>query len=221
MAKRSNGRIEELRSMVAQEAARLMAEEWLSDFGAAKRKAAARLGVTDRAALPSNQEIETALHARQRLFGGEARAATLRDQRRQARAAMLLLEEFDPRLVGTVLKGTATEHSEISLHLFADAPESVALRLMEHGIPFDTAERRVRYTSERTEYRPLFRFQAGAATIAATVFPVVGVRQSPLSPVDGKPMRRARLEEVDQLLDEEAGSSGPPPPRRKLSAAPD
>jgi len=32
------------------------------------------------------------------------------------------------------------------------------------------------------------------------IFGVDGIRQSPVSPVDGKPMRRANLEEVEALL---------------------
>ena len=200
MGKKFNGRGEQLRSMVAEEAARIMAEEWLSDFGQAKRKAAQRLGVTDRAALPSNREIELAVIERQRLFGQQSHGDQVRHQRELAQRAMRLLERFEPRLVGAVLKGTATEHSEINLHLFADAAEDVALHLMAQGIPFDTDEKRVRYGDDRIEYRPVFRFEAAEAHIAATVFPLVGMRQSPLSPVDGRPMQRARLADVEALL---------------------
>jgi hypothetical protein len=34
-----------------------------------------------------------------------------------------------------------------------------------------------------------------------TVFPLDGIRQAPVSPVDGKPMRRANVEELTSLLD--------------------
>ncbi len=200
MAKKQNGRGEQLRSLVAEEAARIMAEEWLSDFGQAKRKAAHRLGVTDRAALPSNREIELAVIDRQRLFGQESRDDQLRHQRELARQAMTLLAEFEPRLVGAVLKGTATEYSDISLHLFADAAEEVALKLMAQCIPYECEEKRVRYGDDRVEYRPVFRFEAAGAQVAATVFPLVGMRQPPLSPVDGRPMRRARVADVEALL---------------------
>jgi hypothetical protein len=200
MGKKSNGRSEQLRSMVAEEAAKIMAEEWLSDFGQAKRKAAQRLGVTDRAALPSNREIEVAVIDRQRLFGQQSHDDQLRHQRELARQAMRLLEKFEPRLIGAVLKGTATEYSEISLHLFSDTAEDIALHLMSQEIPFDTDEKRVRYGDDRVEYRPVFRFEAAGAQVAATVFPLVGMRQSPLSPVDGRPIRRARLSDVEALL---------------------
>jgi hypothetical protein len=40
----------------------------------------------------------------------------------------------------------------------------------------------------------------GDAEIEATVFPVDGVRQAPISPVDGKPMKRASVRTVEDLL---------------------
>jgi len=48
---------------------------------------------------------------------------------------MRLLADFQPRLVGPVLTGTATPHTDISLHLFAETPETVTLRLADRGIP--------------------------------------------------------------------------------------
>jgi hypothetical protein len=45
------------------------------------------------------------------------------------------------------------------------------------------------------------RFVAGRQTVDAVVFPVDGIRQSPTSPVDGRPMRRASAAEVESLLE--------------------
>jgi len=49
---------------------------------------------------------------------------------------------------------------------------------------------------------PVVRFVAGRHEIDAVVFPVNGIRQSPASPVDGRPMRRASAEEVEALLED-------------------
>src|SRR5262245_6582154 len=118
--KRHPTRGDNLRRALAQEAARIMAEHGISDFFVAKRKAAERLGVPDGGAvLPKNTEIEAALAEYQRLFGGASHAESLHAQRRAALSAMRYLREFEPRLVGSVLSGTATEHSEVQLHLFA------------------------------------------------------------------------------------------------------
>jgi hypothetical protein len=192
-----------VRRALAQEAARIMAEHGIRDFFVAKRKAAERLGVMDGAAvLPKNTEIETALAEYQRLFGGESHVESLHAQRRAALSAMHYLQEFEPRLVGAVLSGTATEHSEVQLHLFADRAESVTLKLMDEGIPHEVTEKRVKMNAERVLAYPGVRFAMDDQAIEATVFPTDGIRQAPVSPVDGKPMRRANTFEVASMLDE-------------------
>ncbi|HEX8756693.1 MAG TPA: hypothetical protein VF745_10170 [Steroidobacteraceae bacterium] len=194
---------ENLRRALAQEAARIMAEHGIRDFFVAKRKAAERLGVTDgTAALPKNTEIETALAEYQRLFGGESHEESLQAQRRAALTAMHALREFEPRLVGPVLSGTATEYAEVQLHLFADYAESVALKLIDRGIAHEVTERRVRMSPERVLAVPGLRFEVEDQPIEATVFPADAIRQAPVSPVDGRPMRRASVIEVEALLEE-------------------
>jgi len=200
-AKRHPTRGDNLRRALAQEAARIMAEHGIRDFLVAKRKAAERFGVNDGAALlPKNSEVEEALVAYQRLFGGASHLEALHAQRSAALAAMRYLKEFEPRLVGPVLSGTATEHSEVQLHLFAERAESVTLKLIDQGIPHEVTERRVKLNAERIRAFPGVRFQMDEQPIEALVFPPDGIRQAPVSPVDGRPMRRANALEVEALL---------------------
>src|SRR5437868_11383736 len=149
MSKRINQRAEQLRRALALEAARIMSEQGIDDFRLAKRKAAERLGATDISVLPKNTEIEAALVERQRLFEADTHSSVLKSARRTALQAMRLLKQFEPRLVGPVLSGTASAHSEINLHLFTDGAETVALHLMEHSIPHEIGERRLRYEPDR------------------------------------------------------------------------
>jgi hypothetical protein len=207
MSKRSNPRAEQLRRALAQEAARIMSEQGIDDYGLAKRKAAERLGATDISVLPKNTEIEAALAEHHRLFDANTHSSTLDAIRRSALQAMRLLRNFEPRLVGPVLSGTASAHSEINLHLFAEGAEVVSLHLMEHDIPYHIAQRRLRYEPNRLVAYPVVQFVAGNRQIDAVVFPVDGIRQSPASPVDGRPMRRADAEEVQSLL---SGSTAQP-----------
>jgi hypothetical protein len=200
MSRRPNPRADLLRQAVAEEAARIMREQGIADFLLAKRKAADRLGVTDASILPRNTEVEAALVAHQRLFGGDRHASDLAALRRAALEAMRLMADFDPRLVGPVLTGTASPHSEINLHVFTESPEAVSLRLEERGVPHEVVERRLRFERDRTVSYPALRFVAGRQTVDAVVFPLDGIRQSPSSPVDGKPMRRASAAEVQALL---------------------
>jgi hypothetical protein len=200
-SKRHPTRDDNLRRALAQEAARLMAEHGIRDFLVAKRKAAERLGVIDGAALlPKNSEVESALAEYQRLFRGASHLEALDAQRRAALSAMRYLSEFAPRLVGAVLSGTATEHAEVQLHLFADRVESVTLKLLDEGIRHELTEKRLKLNAERVQPFPGVRFQMDDQPIEATVFPTDGIRQAPVSPVNGRPMRRADTEEVEALL---------------------
>ena len=200
MGRRPNPRADLMRLAVAEEAARIMREQGVDDFLQAKRKAADRLGVTDASILPRNTEIEAALVAHQRLFAADRHEADLAAMRSSALEAMRLMADFQPRLVGPVLTGTASAHSEINLHLFSDSPEAVSIRLEERGVPHEVLERRLRYERDRTVSYPALRFVAGRQTVDAVVFPLDGIRQAPCSPVDGKPMRRASAAEVEALL---------------------
>ena len=200
MHRRPNPRAELLRQAVAEEAARIMREQGVGDFLLAKRKAAERLGVTDASILPRNREIEAAMVAHQRLFAADRHESELAALRRAALEAMRLMSDFEPRLVGPVLAGTASGHSDISLHVFSESAEAVWLQLAERGVPHEVVERRMRYERDRTVTYPAVRFVAGHQAVDTVVFPLDGIRQAPASPVDGKPMRRASFAEVEALL---------------------
>lgn len=191
-----------LKALIAQECARLMADEGVRDFQTAKRKAALRLAVADRASLPTNVEIEQALLDRQRLFHGHRQPMHLRDLRETALNAMRFLARFRPRLVGSVLSGTAGPHTGIHLHLFADTPEEVTLFLLERHIPFEMAERRVKMAGGVQACLPAFQFTVDEIRVDLTVFSLVAEREAPLSPVSNRPMRRANLAELEALLTE-------------------
>ena len=188
------------RAQVAQAAARLMAEHGIDDFHLAKQKAAARLGVHED--LPRNAEIEAALMAHQRIFHEHEQTQNLQRLRRIALEAMSFFREFQPRLVGPVLRGSAGAHTEITLHLFADAAETVEIHLLDHHIPFDSQDRRLREDRETYRDYPGYRFLADETPVDLTVFPEKALRQAPLSPIDGKPMARADLAQVRALLED-------------------
>lgn len=177
-----------------------MAEHGIRDFLFAKRKAAERFGVVDGSVLPRNTEIEEALQEYQRLFGGEAHLESLQAQREVALDVMQRLERFQPRLVGPVLHGTATDHDDVLLHVFADRAESVTFHLMDQRVPFEVGERRTRLDPERVVQQPALRLEVDGQPVEIVIFPIDGIRQAPVSPVDGKPMRRADVTEVAALV---------------------
>lgn len=199
---KSNGETR-VRQLLAQEAARIIVEHGIRDYHAAKLKAAERLGLGGRGALPRNAEIEKAVGEHLELFGREVHNAMLRGLRESAVKVMELLQAFSPRLVGPVLKGTADANSAINLHVFADSAESVATRLGVLGIRYRDYDRRLRSRRDRTDRFVGYDFHHGDAAVEATVFPVDGIRQAPISPIDGRPMQRADIKAVRRLLEDD------------------
>ena len=203
MGKKNNGgSSERARMLVAQEAARIIVNQGLRDFRQAKIKAAERLGLGTRGSLPNNAEIERAVAEHLTLFAGDSHSSFLLDMRRIALSAMQMLDAFTPRLVGPVLNGTADENAAVNLHVFADTPESVALRLSELGLAYRPYERRLQSRRGQVESYAGYGFEHQTAYVEATIFPYDGIRQAPLSPVDGKPMKRADEKAVRVLVDD-------------------
>lgn len=133
-----------LREEIAQAAARMIAEDG-ADYATAKRKAARQLLGDQRVAgewLPDNDMIEAEVRAYQALFHGDTQPRILALLRRVAILAMEDLAGFRPYLVGAVLNGTATEHSDIYLQCFCDSPKDATLHLLNAGVDFETSESR-------------------------------------------------------------------------------
>lgn len=190
----------QIRLELAHLAARLVAVDGVNDYLVAKRKAAERMGVNNHQQLPSNQEIEQALTDYQRIFQGETQPQLLRQLREIALEAMHMLAAYKPRLAGAVADGTAGRQSEISLHLYADAIEEVAMLLIDNGIPYESCERRVRLNAANVNIYPAYRFLASGYPLVLIIFPTRDRNQTPLSPTDGRAMQRLNPAELRQLL---------------------
>ena len=182
-----------------------MVEHGIQDFSLAKRKAAERLGVRAQAgALPSNVQIQERLVERQRIFEPEAHDRRLAKLRVIATDVMVVLDGFRPKLVGGVLDGTVTVSSQIELHVFSDSPEAVAAALEDRGFRLHDSQRRYRFGRELIEQIPGFDLMVDDEELQVMVFPERGPRHAPLSPIDGKPMRRASRSAVLALLEPDA-----------------
>lgn len=177
-----------------------MATEGQRNFRAAKQKAALRLGISTRMALPSNKEVEQALRDYLGFFGGEQLNRHLRMLRETAMNIMRKLDAYSPRLVGPVLEGTADNHSRVCLHLFSDPPEAIASDLSERGVIYRTEERRIRWHDGSHRQIPLLVTDMNGVMIELALFNHIDLRQAPPSPVDGRPQKRATFTEVECLL---------------------
>lgn len=198
---RSQHRLQLIRAQVAAEAARIMATEGLHDFHAAKRKAAERIGINERLALPSNLEVQDALISYQNLYGGQQHQDNLQRLRLAAIEAMHMLQEYSPRLAGPVLDGSAGLHCRVTLHVFCDTAETLVFDFLERGLPFRQEQRRMRLSDKDYQVVPVFLIEVSGSTIELVMLDSIAVRQAPPSPIDGKPLQRASLADLERMLD--------------------
>jgi len=131
-----------LRAEIAAAAARMIAEDG-ADYGTAKRKAARLILGNQRVrgdVLPDNAQIEAEVREYQALFQGDEQSQRLLHLRRLALDVMEKFEDFAPYVTGAVLNGTASEHSDIHLQLFAESSKDVAVFLLNAGMDYEVSE---------------------------------------------------------------------------------
>ena len=184
-----------LRREIAALAARMMAEDGISDFGFAKRKAAKQLGATDADSLPNNTEIETELRAWQALYQDDEQAERLFEMRSAAVDVMHMLETFRPYLTGGALDGTAGRYSELEIEIFPDSTKDVEIFFLNQDFPYEHREPR---RPAPHEPEAILSFDWDEVPVKISVYPSAAER----TPRRGQD--RARLAQVEALL---AGSS--------------
>lgn len=190
-----------MREQWAEQAARLMAEGQGIDCETAKRKAGVDLACSPGHDEPSCDEVEERLREYLRLFR-PGQPEVLRRMRQEAAKAMRFLAEYEPRLVGSVLSGTADLNSVITLHLFADAPEQVMLHLLNADVPYREGQRSLRYRDGSVRSYPLFSFMAGEYAVDLVVMPLKALREPPSGYGEGGAMERAPLRKVERMVAE-------------------
>ena len=196
-----NSSTEEFRQKIAVEAAKILAEGFVQDYHTAKLKALKHLGVTGSVELPANTEVEAELKLHQSIFKANKHNALMLAMRKQALQAMKMFEEYNPRLTGAVLEGTATRYSPIEIQIFSESPKDMVIKMLDLNVPFDTEDRRVRLTKNDTQMVPVYSFGMGDYDIEVTVFQPNVLRQSPLSPITGAAMERASIKKLAKLCD--------------------
>lgn len=184
-----------IRASIASAAARLMAEDGITDFHLAKRKAARQLGLPEHTAFPDNAEVEAELRAYRSLYQGEDHAEMLLALRQTALDLLELLVPFNPYLTGSVLDGTAGEHSRIDILLFADSAKEVEIFLLNRGIDVEHAEPR----SERVE--AVLVMETDTADANLVIMPP-HLERVALKFRDGRPRERIRADALRLLLAE-------------------
>ena len=200
--------LQQLRQLIAQQAARMMAEDGVSDFAYAKKKAGRQLGAVENSIMPSNAEIEEELKLYNALFLSEEQPENLYDLRANALFTMQLLDRFNPHLTGAVLDGTAGLMSETHIHLFADSVKDVEMFLLNQRIPFDVNEKSYRILNDGKRDKkgdsrktvPVFTLETEKGLIRLSVFDVDDIRVATKRAADGSNADRMNIDGVKALL---------------------
>jgi len=129
------------RLKVAREAALLLYYGLASGFKQAKERAAKALGAK---VLPSNFEVAVEFDRLADEIEGPARRDLIVQMRREALGMMEFLQEFHPKLVGSVWRGTACRGSDIDVITYSTDPEAVMATLLKSGFKIIRTEWRLK-----------------------------------------------------------------------------
>jgi hypothetical protein len=200
--------VDHLRQLIAQAAARMMAEDGIHDFAYAKKKAGRQLGVTENGALPSNAEIEEEIRLYHEIYNADEQPEELNNLRKAALATMQLFERFNPHLTGSVLDGTAGKYSQTDIYLFADSAKEVEMFLLNQNIPFESSDKSYRLSDKPSKDKKdkvrktvqVFTLETEFGLQKLSVFEFNDIRISTKRTSDGSNAYRADIPEVMELV---------------------
>ena len=204
MSKQVKGAAHARRAIAAQ-AARLIAEDGLADFGTAKRKAARQLGFRESDGLPDNLEVEEALRAYQSLYQNNEQRARLLELRQVALEVMREFEAYTPYLTGPVWKGTAARGAGVDINLFTDLQKQVELHLLNQGVPYTTSERG-HFNRSIERKVPVLNFEFEDIEVHLIIYSKADERGAAKADSNGN-TDRGTLTAVELLIDEEEQSN--------------
>lgn len=200
--------LDHIRQMIAQAAARMMAEEGVHDYAYAKKKAGRQLGVSENSVLPTNAEIEEEIRLYHEIYNANEQPLELAKLRKTALMTMQLFERFNPHLTGSVLDGTAGKFAQTEIHLFADSAKDVEMFLLNQKIPFESSEKSYRVSDKPSKDKkekvrktvPVFTLETEYGIQKISVFDVDDMRVAVKRTVDGSNAERADIRDLKALL---------------------
>ena len=186
-----------LRREIAALAARMIAEDGISDYGFAKRKAARQLGAVNADELPNNAEIDAEVRTYLSVFQDEEHLERQQFLRIAAAEAMRELEAFRPYLTGAVLEGTAGRYAEVEIDLFPESAKEVEIFFLNHGVNYEHREPR---RNQPDAPEAILVFDWGDVPVKLRIYSPDVERLSRRSPHGARQMERARLATVEALI---------------------
>ena len=133
-----------MRKKVAREAAILLYTSQEKEFKQAKLKAAKALGTR---ILPSNLEVAVELDQVADGYEGQQRSKRLIQMRKEGLRIMKCLRSLNPKLKGSVWRGTTHRNSDIDITVFSLNSEGVVNKLRRSGFKIVNQERTSKVTN--------------------------------------------------------------------------
>lgn len=190
-----------LRRQIAWEAARMMYSREVSEYYAAKQKAAKRLykGWIKPADLPTNAEIRDQVQSLARVHEGpESHLRHLFDMRMRAVWWMRRLTAFHPKIIGSVLTGTIRQGSDIDLHVYAANPHSITIDLDDDGIRYEIERKRIVKDGQQRVFTHIHVHDEFPVELTVYHPSQLGFRFR--SSITNKAIERASLAELERLI---------------------
>jgi len=194
MRKRKNN----TRHLLVREAARLMYEDGVTQYLDAKRKAAKRILGRPTKNLPSNGEISEALHNLAKFHQGDELNSTLFEMRLLAMDVMEQLDEFRPRLIGSVSTGRIRKGSDIDLHLFSDNLEQIQLVIEQLDWKYEIKQVLIQKDGRPVEFNHIYLELE--YPVELSIYPENEIKIRGRSSTDGKPIERLSVSKVRELI---------------------
>ena len=176
--------------------------EGVKEYLRAKRKAARQLEVT---VYPNNSEIRDEVDRLAAEHEGPARADRLKELREAAAELMELLDDFSPRLVGSVLTGHIKSTSDIDLHVFSDDHERVGDALLEADFDVEYEVVKTKKGGEFMDF-PHYYVTLPSAKVEISVYAPGDLKRPQKSSITHKTMERATLSRLRKLIEEMDGN---------------
>jgi hypothetical protein len=200
--------LDQLRQLIAQQAARMMVEDGISDFAYAKKKAGRLVGVSEKSVLPANTEIEEEIKLYHQLYNAEDQPQELKTLRKAALTTMQLFERFNPFLIGSVSEGSAGKNAITDIHLFADSAKDVEIFLLSHQIPFESSEKAYRVSDKPSKDKkdkvrktvPIYTLETEHGLQRLSVFEFDDMRVATKKPSDGSNSKKIGITDLQQLI---------------------
>ena len=126
-----------MKKRVAREAAILLYSLHEKEYKQAKKRAAQTLGVR---ILPSNIEVAEEIDMIADEAEGSFRQKNLLQMRKDALWIMKVVQDFHPKLVGSVWRGTAHRNSDIDIKIFSESPKTVLTALQKNNVKIEKTE---------------------------------------------------------------------------------